>query len=819
MRGVGSFIESVVQDVRYGVRLLKQSPWFSLVAVVSLAVGLGSGAGLFTLMNAALLRPLPGRDTASVHAIFTSNSTGGRYSSSSYPDFESFVSAAPELFAAACATTNVQGNIASGLSTQAAPGAVMSGGCFDVLGLRPHLGRLLNRTDDQPSATSSSVVISHTLWRRSFHEDPAVVGREITVNGVPAVIVGVAEAGFHGVSLDGGSDFWVTAPLARVLMSSDPITARGARRFRIYVRLNDGITAAQAAGRLALVAANLRAEYPESWTERNGSTRTVTVTRELDARFAGGAPGAAAGIATATFGAIAAIVVIACINLATILVARGVTRTRELNIRLALGASRRRLLRQLAIESLIISAIGCAAGLLLVATGLRLFEAYRPVEVPAFNIALDWRVMVFSTLVAMAAPVLFGLAPGAHALRVAVAEGLRGPSTSLARFLRVGPRELLVLVQVTVSFALLIMTALFMRSLMVADSVQPGSSSQLLAIVPIDPNTAGQTEADSRAAVERLLEAARRVPGVEAPTAAALVPMTGSYLGFMGVPADRPGEDATAVDGNVVAPGYFELVGTKLRAGRTFTSGDHDRAARVAIVSESLARRYWDTPAAFGRSVRLGDELREVVGVVADVPYRSSIDPVQPMIYVPLAQSRRGRFVLHARVQNEGEAIAALDRALRAVDPRILIGPATPMRHLVDQARMPARMTQGIGGVAGLLQLGLALMAIWGLVAYAVERRRAEIAIRRALGATETSVVGLVMRPSLWLLGIGGVAGCAAGVAIAKTIHSEFLGLAPIHLSVVIPGAAVLTTIVVAASWLPARRAASVEPATALKGQ
>ncbi len=272
-----------------------------------------------------------------------------------------------------------------------------------------------------------------------------------------------------------------------------------------------------------------------------------------------------------------------------------------------------------------------------------------------------------------------------------------------------------------------------------------------------------------------------------------------------------------SLDGNIVAPGYFELTGIALRAGRTFDAGDHDRAPRVTVVSESMARRLWSSPAAVGQTVRLTDGLAEVVGVVADVPYRSLTDPDQPVIYLPFAQSARGRLVLHARMKNDSEAVATLDRALRAVDSRILIGPATPMQHLLEQATAPARIAQGIGGAAGVLQLGLALMAIWGLVAYGVERRTAEIAIRRALGATEASVVQLVMRPSLSLLAIGALLGSAAGVVAAKAMHSSFLGLAPIDLTVVVPAAAVLAAVVVTAAWLPARRAVSVEPAAALK--
>ena len=805
---------SVIQDIRYGARLLWRSPGFTTVSVGSLALGLASAVALFAFMNALLFRPLPGRQTADIHRIYTSNGEGGRYGSSSFQDFLSFTSV-PGLFAGACATTNVRGNLTAGGHTQALAGAVMNGGCFDALRLRPHLGRLLGPIDDAATGEPAAIVISHSVWRRSFGGDPAIVGRAATLNGASVVIAGVAEEGFAGLSLDGGAAFWAPPPLAPMLLSG-ALAARGDRRFSVYVRLAPGVTGPQAADRLKAIAAALRDEDPRAWTETSGATRTVTITRELASRFAQGQ--GAADIAALSLGAIAGIIAIACVNLATMFMARGAARTRELNIRLALGASPARLLRQLGTESLLVSVGAAAAGVLLVATALKLFEAYRPTELPAFNLALDWRVASVALLMALVAPVAFGVAPGAHALRLAIADGLRGePFLVRRRFLFIGPRELLLVAQVAVSFALVITAALFVRSLAPAEPARQDPAVRLVSVVPIDLSTAARSDAEMRGISERLRDAADRVPGIDGSSFAAIVPMTGSFLTTSGRAEERPQDAPIDLDCNIVDPGYFELMGVGRRAGRAFDARDDEGAPRVAVVSESLARRLWSSTAVVGRAIRLDKGPAEIVGVVADVPYRSFASEPQPVLYVPLAQSPRNELVLHARVRSGADGLTALDRALRTVDARVIIGAGMPLSEFLDQSRAPVRASQRVGAIAGVLQLGLALMATWALVAYAVERRTKEIAIRRALGASEASILRLVMRPSMRLLAVGGAVGLVAGIFVARALHAEVGGLAPIDLTDVLPAAAFLALVVMAAAWMPVRRTASIEPASALK--
>ncbi|HXT70385.1 MAG TPA: ABC transporter permease [Vicinamibacterales bacterium] len=803
-----------LQDLKFGLRLLRRTPWFTLAGVLSLAVGLGAGLALFIFMNGLLYRPIQGRDTAEVQRLFTSTSRGSRYGSSSLADFRAF-EAAPGVFRTACATARTRANVTVDGQTTPVPGAIMTGGCFATLGLRAHAGRLLVPTDDAISGDTPAIVISYSTFVQRFGGDNAIIGKSATLNGQAVTMVGVTEPGFSGLSLDNGAAFFAPASLATALLSPKVLTDRSHRFFVVYARLADGVTSEAATERLTAVAAQLRTEDPISWTQQDGSSRSVTVAREIDSRFANG--GGETEMAAMTLAGIVGLAAMACMNLATMVMARGAGRTRELNIRLSLGASRGRIIRQLATESLLVSVGGIVIAGAVIAAALHLFNVYRPVEVPAFNVGMDWRVAAVATLLALLAPMFFGLAPGAHALRLAIAEGLRARAPIVRRRrIRLGAREILIAAQVTVSFALLVSATLFLKSLA---EPPPGASNPItrnLTIVPVELNTITNSIDETHRVTASLLEAAARTPDVDGATLAGVVPMTGSSIGFSGRDGDRPGDPEQVFDANVIGPGYFRTTGVNLIAGRDFSVGDTDRSAQVAIVSESLARELWQTTAAVGRTLQLDEKRHEVIGVVADVPYRSFTATSHPVLYIPAAQSSPYRFLIHAHTRN-AQAIARLTDALRSVDARVEIGSPRSMNDYVNYSRIEARLVQWASGTAGVLQLGLALMATWGLVAYAVQRRTAEIAVRRALGATDSGILKLVMKPSLWLLAIGGIAGSGIGILAAQVLISEFSGLAPLDPVMIVPAAGLLTAVVVIAAWIPARRAIAIQPAAALR--
>lgn len=805
-------LESVWQDVRYGARSLRRSPLFTAVAVLSIGGGLAAGTAVFATMNAVLFRPIAVGDPGSLYRVFTGNREGAIRSSTSYADLQSFMSAG--VLSAACGATRARATLAVDGVSRLHRAELVTPGCFRALAITPSLGRVFGE-EEATSAIIPPVVISHGLWLRRFGGDSSIVGRTILLNGAPAGIVGVAPVGFVGTSLDGGAELWAPIRLAKVMIGGEITRSRGQRMFHVFARLREGVTPEQAEAALGVVAARLARDDPKNWMTMRGAPRPVSVMTEVHGRFIEHTAGGLAALVAGTIGVIALLVGIACVNLATMLLARGAVRSREFSVRLALGASRGRVLRQMATESLLIAVMGISVALGVVAAGLKLFDANRPPEIPAVDVSLDWRVLIFAAALAVAASLLFGLAPAFHTLRLALAEGMKGgmPAVHGRRF-RFGPRDFLIVVQVGVSMSLLLVATLFTRALAAETTVPPGFETDGIVVMQVDLEALPDSE--MTAAAMRALDAARRVRGVEDVTLAGLIPLMGSNTGSI-VRLDDGTE--RVIDGNVVSPGYFAMVRTPLRSGRDFAERDRVGSTPVAIVNETMARQTWGTATVVGRTLRLGNERTQIVGVVADTKYRTLSEAPRPLLYRPAGQSARWRFYLHARMRLEGQAMAGLEDAVRAVDRRLGVGQARSMRAEMDRALAPERVTRTAGAAIGLLQLGLAMMALWGLVAYTVSRRTSEMGIRLALGATPMNLVRLVMRPAALLIGFGVFLGGILGVGVARMIQSQSAGLPPLDLTAALPIVIAFAGVALFAAWWPARRAGMADPARSLRAE
>jgi len=798
-------LESFVRDLHYGLRLLVRAPLFASIAVLSIAFGLAGALTMFTVVNAMVLRPVTA-GASDVVRLFTSARDGSRLDSSSFADYRDFAGA--HAFAQTCAIDAVRATMTAAGVSRVHEGVVMGGACFDLLRLRPYAGRL----PSTPAADEA--VISYALWRRAFAADLAAIGASVRFNGIPATIVGIAPPGFAGTSLDRSTDFWLSAESFSPLLPARALTDRRHRSFTILARLAAGVSAGAAEAELAGIAASLARLDPQAWIDATGATRRVTVMKETDARFAS-SPGAIPALLGGAAAAIFAIVGIACVNIATLLLARGAARTRELTIRLAIGASRGRLLRQLATESLAIAILGSAIALAAVAAGIRVFAAFRPEGVPAVDLAIDWRVVLFAATAVSLATILCGLLPAAHVVRLAVAEGLKGQAAAVrTRWLRAGAREALIVVQVTASVALLLASAVFTHGLAAGRAASPGFVTEGIVTMDVD---LGNAATDARGAARRLIAAIERVAGPRATAVGAIIPLTGTAIS---AEITGAGIGARVVDGNVVSPGYLPMLGIALRRGRDFSARDTGSSPGVAIVNETLARALWRSTDVVGRSFTLSGRPVEVIGVAADTRYRSVSQPFPPLVYSPLEQVPRQRFVIHVKLATAAggaQAISAIEAAARAVDARIMIDAAVPIERRLQDVRVAERLATLGGAAGGAVQFALVLMAVWALVAYAVERRTHEIGVRRALGAPEGRVVAMLLKPAVLLIAAGAVLGTGAGWTAASVLQSEFVGLAPLELSAGIPAMAAMLVVAVAAAWLPARRAAQVDPIAALR--
>jgi predicted permease len=804
-------IESLLQDVRYGVRLLARSPFFSLVAVGSIASGLTAALGIFTVTNATVFRPLGVAPASPIYRIYTADRDGDVYGNTSFADYRDF-SRASNIFASTCATRHVRVNMTVDARAEVRTGEVFTRECFAVLGIKPHVGRVLN-----PSATPASpeVVIGYPLWLRRFHGSEGAIGQRILLNGISTTVVGVAPRGFNGTSLDGSADFWVDVDSFATLLGPRALTNRGYRAFVVLAQLREGTTRAQAEAALGGIATSLNAVDPNAWTDDRGNVRKVTVADETAARFAG-SPGALPAMLGGAGAVILGVLAIACVNVATLLLARGASRTRELTIRLAIGASRARVLRQLTIESLVMAGLGSVVAVAIVAAIIRVAGSRYPEGVPAVNLALDWRVVAFGVLAAVIASLMFGLAPGLHIVKLAISDGLKGRAPILrSRRFAVGARELLIVVQVAASVALLLAAGLFADALTRGNTASPGF--QISGVTTIGVDLATEDEARMQRLTAAVRDAGRRTEGVESMAIAAMLPLIGSSLTFGDVKINE--SEPRTLEGNVVSPGYFSTLRIPLRQGRDFSETDRAGTRPVAIASETLARTAWQSTDVVGRTILIDKKVVEIVGVVADTRYRAIAEPFRPVVYVPVAQWPTPHYFVHVRAGNSGETATSLERAIRAIDPTLLVDAAMPLSARYESLRVAERITQTGAATAGAVQLALVLMALWALVSYAVERRKVEIGIRMALGATGGTIVRLVARPAMALIAVGSILGAAAGIVAAMVLQSTFVGLNDLQPLVGIPVVVGMAAIALAAALVPARRAARVQPVEALRAE
>jgi predicted permease len=814
-----SRLQGMVSDVRVGARMLRRAPGFTIVATLLIALAIGANAAIFSVLNAVLLRPLPGAaDPAQLVAVYTSDFSGPRFGASSLPDVEAMreadVLAGLAAYSPRPFSVSIDGRAAQLL------GEVVTPDYFQVLGVRPAAGRFFVADEAGAPGTSSVAVISHAFWQNRLHGAPDVIGRELRVNGLVLTIVGVADPAFQGMLRGVRGELWVPTSAPAALVGTH-LDSRGSRGMLVIARLGGDATVAAVQQRLNALAARLHAEFPAAWTDVNDRSRVLTVLPESEARVPRAARNTVLGMFALLTVVVAVVLLIACSNVANLMLTRASARRAEMGVRIALGATRGRIVRQLLAESMLLAGLGGSVGLLLAWLLTRALASVRLPGVPlALDVAPDGRVVVFALLVTLITGVLFGLVPALHASRAPaplMKDGLRAG-------VRMRTRNVLVIVQVAASVVLLAGGALFLRSLMAAQRVDIGIEADGMALMDIDLATEGHSPEQAQQFFTQLRERVAALPGVTSATLAQRVPLGMGWArrsivveGY----TPGPGEDME-FPFNAVSDGYFEAMGIPLLAGRGFTPADRAGAPQVVVVNETFARRFWPGGGALGARIGLlGPEgpRAEVVGIVPDGKYRSLTEDPTPYFYYPWAQLPASAMVLQVRTGLDPARIASSLRAeVRALAPGIAMPEVVTLRSRVALATLPQRIAAFALGILGVLALGIAAIGLYGVISYVVVQRTREFGIRTALGADPGAVRRMVVGQGVRLAIIGIVIGTAASLGLARLLRSMLL-VSPADPPALAAAAAVLALVAVLASWIPARRATRLDPLLALRSE
>jgi putative ABC transport system permease protein len=816
-------ISSLIQDARYGLRLICKAPGFNAVAIVSLAVGIGASTVAFSFVNALLLRPVQAAKPEQLIQVFTSDSGGGLYGGSSYADYEDFT--ALPVFSGLLASARTQATLSGPERSDVVSvvsGVLASGNYFEVLGLQPSRGRFFTATENQRNA-APVVVISHDAWERRFGADPEIVGRVLELNGRPFTVIGVGPPRFVGTKFEYVADFFAPAAMHDMLSpGSDLLRDRRQRSFSILGRLPSAVTLPAANAALRVLAADLHRHDPGAWSDRAGRARTVTAAHEIAARFAGEGPGFVLLMFSGVIASVAALLAIACVNVATVLLARATTRRKEIAVRLAIGASRGRVVRQLLTECALLAAAGGALGLVLAQTAAVLFLRFRPDELPAFNLTIDYRIFLFAIAVSAVAVAFFGLAPALQTTRPDVNAELKGTLRAVrVRGVRFGLRSGLVVIQVALSLALLVGAALMIRSSHAGRTIDPGFRRNGVINIGINLSTIPDRGGARGRYYEEAVRAVASLQGVERVALAGLVPMDGSNSQRTIRIGAGPSSFTTSPDINEVGAGYFALLDIAVRQGREFTAVDRPASPLVAVVNETMAQRAWHGDA-MGKvfTTENTNELFEVVGVVRDLRHRSFAEDPIPMVYFCAAQQTRPLMTLHVRTAvARGALVPAIQKTLHELNRSAGLTLPESMAGYIDRVTLPQRLGAAGAIATGALELALAVMALYGVIAFAATQRRSEIGLRMALGASSRSLIALVMRDGLLMTAAGIVLGVGIALAGAAGLGTMLIGVGPADPVSFTASAVVLLLVGGTASYIPARRAAMVDPSTALRSE
>jgi len=810
----------MLHEIRYCLRTLRQRPGFTAAAVLSIALGIGANAAIFSLADGLLLRPLPVADPGRVVQLSSRTPSGG-FGALSYPDYLDFRDR-NRSFDGLVAFDLEPFSYAPDAHTQAQlkMGFLVSGNFFQVLGVNPKLGRAFAPHEDQAPGRDAVIILSHDFWKTELSADPNAINRRIRLNSTEFTIVGVAPESFTGMDQFVRPAFFVPLMMGPSVLrdSASLLTDRANHTFNVRGRLRPGISIATAGAEAAALARSLEQAHPESNRAYGAAVRS-----EMSARLDEDVMDAV--LVSALMGLVIVVLAIACANVANLMLSRGRARAREIAVRLSLGASRGRLVRQLMLESLAIAIAGGALGLWIASFAIRLFATIQAAgDVPVqLSFELDRRVLLFTIAVSIVSAILFGLTPALRSTSPDLVTALKGGGGVGSRRSRLVGRNALVTLQVAGALVLLVTATQLARGFSYALSGSPGFRTDDLLALRFDTALAGYTAAQTEHFQRTVVDRARQVPGVKSASLNLSVPMTTDFRQEAVIPEGYQfprGKDRVQVFCDTVDEGFFATMGVPIVRGRPFLATDRDGAPPVIVVNEAFAERYLG-PNPVGKRVRLKDAkgpLAEVVGVTVTGKHMSVFEPQIEFVYLPLRQHPLTRVSLLVETWGDPAGLAApLRDVIHAIDPGMPVFGVRTIADLYNQRSVRvAHIIDGIVGSSGLVGLSLALVGLYAVVAYQVARRTREIGIRMALGADREMVMKLILRQALWIGAIGVAIGMVLSVGSGQALHAGLGSPAFDPMMFVLFPAGLMLTVLLAAA-IPARRAARIDPIRALR--
>src|SRR5579871_547923 len=806
------FVENLLLDVRYALRVLRKSPAFTVVALLTLMLGIGANVVVFGVVNAVLLQPLDVSDPQGLYQIRHKPWMAARLLTTSYPAFEDFRQRNTTFSAMAGVYGYSHARLRWHDAVMSVHGDLVTGNYFDLLGVQPQTGRFFHSTDEHGPDSAPYLVLSDALWRGEFHADQGIIGTTVELNQHPFTVVGVAPARFHGAEKFVWPDYWLPMVNEQQVEGSDYLHSRTSITVTVIGRLKPGVTPQWATENLNAISAQLAKEYPE--TDDGQPLRLIH-------------PGLLGDDGDVIRGFLYSVTLLAllvlgaaCANLATLFASRAADRSRELALRVALGSSRWRLVRQLLTEAVMVSLLGGAAGLAGAYLLLGVLNRSDPF-VGSLTVSVDARVYLAGVALTLGSALLFGMVPAWQTGQSSPLQMMKNGSTDAMHLRRFALRDLLLGAQIAVCTLLVTASLVAVRGMVRALHVPLGIQPQGAMLVDVDLSEETQSGDGAIEKAKAMIAALRSIPGVTAAGTVSRTPFTG---GMRGVPIFRPGTTDFKLNNAVLAPyvftmmspGYLEAAGTRLLGGRDVSWHDTTKTPYVALVNETFARRMWGGTA-IGQRFILRGNLTEVVGVVEDGKYHDLRESPQPVLYQPLSQSdpRETVFVVRSR-RAPSEVAAAIKRTVSSSEPSVPVSVHNWASDL-EAELFPARAATVALGVMGLLAAMLAVTGIFGMAAYSVSRRKKELGIRVALGARQTQVMSAAVGRPIVLLGLGSVVGLLSGV-----FASRFLGQIVYQANPrdpVVVGGAVLTMVLlgIAASAIPAGRALAVDPSRLMR--